>query len=61
MDNKEVCTKIREDVEKSYQALRPAIGQRHFVVGTNTLYWDILKAETALLSLLDNLKKEIEK
>lgn len=60
---------IRQSVEASREALRPAIGQRHFVTGLRAstsshaaedLYWRLVAAESKLAALDEDVKRIID-
>lgn len=54
----EALKKVQTQVEESFQAFRPVIGQRHACIG---LYDEILKVEAAMYALKHKLLSEIEK
>ena len=68
MERKKSLEAIRQSVQASREALKPAIGQRHFVVGMrsnetdkNDLYWRLIQTESKLAELSDAVEAIISK
>lgn len=57
----EYLLKIEGGTLAAEHTFKNIMKHRHFVAGKSTLYFDMLKVESALAVLLENIKKEIEK